>query len=39
MSTDIRTDMTELIVTFRNFANALKNSGSITGVQKILKWV
>ena len=31
--------MTKLIVAFRNFANAPKNSGSITDVQKILKWV
>ena len=31
--TDGRTEMTELTVAFRNFANAPKNSGPLLGIQ------
>jgi hypothetical protein len=37
MRTDLRTDMTKLIVAFRNFANAPKNKGGRNRVKNLLE--
>jgi hypothetical protein len=37
MRTDLRTDMTKLIVAFRNFANAPKNKGGRNRLQNLLE--